>query len=221
VTAPPARSPGPGLIAVALRLAALLALVLALTWVSHQVRDALETGMLDLSGPGMRQTVLLATLAYVVLLALPFVPGVEVGLALLACFGATVAPLVYAATVAALMLAYGAGCALPAERLAAALSALRLRRAADLVARAAPLPRSERLAMLLDGAPPRLLALAVRHRYVALALAVNLPGNAVAGGGGGILLMAGLSGLFAPMPTLMALALAVAPVPLAVLLMGG
>jgi hypothetical protein len=33
--------------------------------------------------------------------------------------------------------------------------------------------------------------------------------------------MAGLSGLFAPLPTLLAVALAVAPVPLAVLLMGG
>lgn len=204
-----------------MRLGALLALVLALTWVSHQVRDALETGMLDITGPGMRRTILLATLAYVILLALPFVPGVEVGMALLACFGASVAPLVYAATVVAMMLAYGAGCALPVGRLAAALSALRLRRAADLVARAAPLPRDARLAMLLDGAPPRLLTLALRHRYLALALAVNLPGNAVAGGGGGLLLLAGLSGLFAPLPTLIVMALAVAPVPLAVLLMGG
>lgn len=199
----------------------MLALVLALTWVSHQLRDALETDMLATTGPGMRRTILLATLAYVVLLALPFVPGVEVGMALLACFGASVAPLIYAATLVAMMLAYGAGCALPAGRLAAALSALRLRRAADLVSRAAPLPREARLAMLLEGAPPRLLTLALRHRYLGLALAVNLPGNAVAGGGGGILLMAGLSGLFAPLPTLIVMALAVAPVPLAVLLMGG
>jgi hypothetical protein len=221
VTPPLARPPGPGLTAIALRLAALLALVVALTWVSHQLRDALEMEMLPTDGPGMRQTILLATLAYVVLLALPFVPGAEIGLALLACFGASVAPLVYAATVAAMLLAFAAGRALPVARLEQGLRGLRLRRAADLVARMAPLPREARLAMLMERAPPRLLALALRHRYLALALAVNLPGNAVIGGGGGIMLMAGLSGLFAPLPTLLAVALAVAPVPLAVLLMGG
>jgi hypothetical protein len=61
---------------------------------------------------------------------------------------------------------------------------------------------------------------ALRHRYVALALAVNVPGNSVIGGGGGIMLMAGLSGIFAPLPTLLAIAVAVSPVPLVILLLG-
>lgn len=59
---------------------------------------------------------------------------------------------------------------------------------------------------------PRLL----RHRYLALAVALNLPGNTLLGGGGGIALMAGLSGLY-PMPAyLTTVAIAVAPVPLLV-----
>jgi hypothetical protein len=161
----------------------------------------------------------LSILVYVVALALPYVPGVEIGIALLVAFGAGVAPLVYGATVAALMLAYAAGRLVPVATLAHGLAALRLHRAAALVARAAPLSADARLALLTDGSP-RLLGLALRHRYLALALAVNLPGNALVGGGGGIMLMAGLSGIFAPLPTLVAIAVAVSPVPLAFLMMG-
>ena len=49
---------------------------------------------------------------------------------------------------------------------------------------------------------------------------MNVPGNAVIGGGGGIMMMAGLSGIFAPLPTVLAVMLAVSPVPLAVMLFG-
>ena len=77
-----------------------------------------------------------------------------------------------------------------------------------------------RIALLLDRAPPGLLNLALRRRYLALALAVNVPGNSIIGGGGGIMLLAGMSGLFAPVPTALAVILAVSPVPLAVALFG-
>ena len=55
----------------------------------------------------------------------------------------------------------------------------------------------------MESAPTRLLPFLLRYRYVALALAFNLPGNAVLGGGGGIAMMAGLSGIIwriAPSP---------------------
>ena len=45
-------------------------------------------------------------------------------------------------------------------------------------------------------------------------LPLHIPGNALVGGGGGIALLAGLSGLFAPLPTILAFAVAVSPVPL-------
>jgi hypothetical protein len=58
----------------------------------------------------------------------------------------------------------------------------------------------------------------VRHRYLALAFALNLPGNSLIGGGGGIALSAGMSGLY-PMPAYLAsVAVAVAPVPLLIAL---
>jgi hypothetical protein len=159
-------------------------------------------------------------LAYVGLLAIPFVPGAEVGIAMLTVFGAVIAPLVYVATVTAMMLFYTLGRVLPKTTLVRLLRLLRLRRADDLVESAARHGPEARLALLLDGAPPRTLGLALRHRYVALAVIVNVPGNAVIGGGGGIMIMAGLSRIFAPVPTFLDIAVAVSPVPLMVKWLG-
>ena len=60
----------------------------------------------------------------------------------------------------------------------------------------------------------------LKHRYIAVIVALNVPGNALIGGGGGIALLAGMSGLFTFPRYLAALALAVLPVPLFVLIMG-
>nr|WP_210730492.1 hypothetical protein [Roseibacterium persicicum] len=203
-----------------MRIGLLVGLAVAGTWAAHWIRDALDLTIMPSIEMRVHRGIMLGMAAYVVLLAMPFVPGAEIGLALLAAFGAAIAPLVYAATVAAMMLAYGAGRLLPPATLARLLSILRLRKAADLVAWAALLPPDARLALLLDGAPPRTVGLALRHRYVALALVVNVPGNSVIGGGGGIMMLAGLSGIFAPVQTFLAIAVAVSPVPLAIVLMG-
>ena len=211
---------GPSPLSIVLRVAALIALVVAATWAAHMIRDALDLTIMPAQEQQIHRALMLGTVAYIGLLALPFVPGAEIGIAMLTAFGAAIAPLVYAATVLAMLLSYAVGRLLPIASLARLLSFLRMRRAADLVTRAAPLSRDARIAMLLDGAPPRTLALALRHRYVALALAVNTPGNAVIGGGGGIMMMAGLSGIFAPLPTVLTIAIAVSPVPLAVMLLG-
>ena len=205
---------------IALRVVLLLGLVIAATWASHMMRDVLDLRIMPSNEQQVHRAIMLGSVAYIGLLALPFVPGAEIGLAMLTAFGAQIAPLIYCATVLAMLLAYLLGRLLPITVLARIFAFLRMRKAADLVLRAAPLPRDARLQMLLQGAPPRIVALALRHRYVALALAVNTPGNAVIGGGGGIMMLAGLSGLFAPLPTALAVMIAVSPVPLAVMLAG-
>ena len=156
---------------------------------------------------------------YAALLAVPFVPGVEVGLALLAVHGAAAAPLVWGATVAGLMGAYAVGRLVPPRALAAGLGRLKLRRAEALALALAPLTREERLAHLASAAPARLVPWLLRHRHLALLALLNLPGNAALGGGGGIALAAGLSGLFGPLGFLAAVALGTLPVPLAALLL--
>ena len=56
--------------------------------------------------------------------------------------------------------------------------------------------------------------------YVALALAVNTPGNSIIGGGGGILMLAGVLRLFHWSGILLTLMIATLPIPLAVFVIG-
>ena len=61
---------------------------------------------------------------------------------------------------------------------------------------------------------PKVLKILLLYRYLALALAINMPGNIVLGGGGGIAMMAGLSRMFDPLPFLLTVLIAVLPIPL-------
>ncbi len=214
------RPPGPSLGGIVLRVAILITVLVLATWGAHMVRDALNLQIRPDNEQQVHRMIMLGSAAYIGLLALPFVPGAEIGLAMLAAFGPAIAPLIYVCTVASMILAYTAGRFLPIDVLQRGLSAFRMHRAADLVARAAPMSGDDRVAMLLDGQSARALRLAIRYRYVALALAVNTPGNSIIGGGGGIMLMAGLSGIFSPLATVATIALAVSPVPLAVAFFG-
>ncbi|WP_425040571.1 hypothetical protein [Primorskyibacter sp. S187A] len=203
-----------------LRFALLVAVILIATWGAHEIRDALDLQIRPDNEQQVHRVIMLGSVAYILLLALPFVPGAEIGIAILAAFGPGIAPLIYIATVAAMMLAFTIGRFLPISALQQLLSLLRMRRAAQVVARAAPLSGDERLAMLLDGQSARVMKLGLRYRYIALALAVNTPGNSFIGGGGGIMMIAGLSGLFSPAVTFLTLLFAVSPVPLAMIFFG-
>ncbi|MEM6311276.1 MAG: hypothetical protein AAF754_14635 [Pseudomonadota bacterium] len=214
------RTSGPSMGGIILRIVILIAVIVLATWGAHEVRDALNLQIRPDNEQQVHRMIMFGAVAYIGLLALPFVPGAEIGLAMLAAFGPAIAPLIYICTVASMILAYTAGRFLPIGALQRFLSMLRMHRASDLVARAAPLSGDDRVAMLLDGQSARAMQMAVRYRYVALALAVNTPGNSIIGGGGGIMLMAGLSGIFSPLATFATIALAVSPVPLAVVFFG-
>lgn len=175
-------------------------------------------GALPDAAPGAGTLWVLAV--YALVLALPFVPGVELGLAVLAMYGAAGAPIVWGATVVGLCLAHAAGRLIPPRRAAGLLRRLGLRRACRLALRLAPLSREARLAHLVSAAPSRAVPWLLRHRHLALALALNLPGNAVLGGGGGLALAAGLSGLYGALPFALTVAVATAPLPLLALLIG-
>ena len=190
--------------------------------INHHARDLAEMFKMDIStdSPVTSRIVLTATGFYALFLAIPFVPGAEIGLTLLSLLGAAVVPLVYGATLAGLCIAFAVGRLVPAETIGNVLSRVGLSRAAGLVAETAPLSADERQRLVLARAPGRALPFLLRHRYIALAVALNLPGNFLVGGGGGIALMAGLCRIYAPLPFLITIAIAVAPVPLAFLLMG-
>lgn len=201
-----------------LRTALRLCLIVVLAWGLHLLlgwgRARLETGGTEMAAM-MPALFIALLLLYALLIALPFVPGVEIGLALMMAEGPQAAPWVYLATLLGLSLAFAAGASLPYALLHNWLVDLRLVRVCRLLHRIEPLDRDARLALLADSAPNWLGPL-TRFRHLVLALLVNVPGNALLGGGGGILFLAGFSRLFSPLPTIATLAIAVAPVPLLV-----
>jgi hypothetical protein len=192
----------------------MLALVIhrLLTWASAEAEhgaSALRPWMLAL-----------LLLAYAVLLAIPFVPGIEVGLTLMAMEGPWIAPWIYLATSSGMTLAYVAGDQLSYPRLRRILADLHLRRATRLVERLQPLGKAERLDLLRARAPVWARPFVTRFRYALMAVLINLPGNSLIGGGGGLMFLAGFSRLFHIPAMILTILLAVAPVPLAVWLFG-
>jgi hypothetical protein len=157
---------------------------------------------------------------YTVAMALPFVPGIEISLALLMLLGSEGVAVVYFSTLAALCLSFAVGRLIPLRIIARGCAWLQLRRTAALVRRLEPLQPEERLRLLIAAAPTRFVPFLLRHRYVAVAVAFNLPGNGLLGGGGGIALAAGISGLFRPPAYALMVALAISPIPLLVLWQG-
>lgn len=155
-------------------------------------------------------------LAYSLLISVPFVPGIEIGLSLIILRGPAIVPYVFLATVCGLALSYFAGRYIRYSWLRKILTDLGLKRPAEFLERVQTLPAEQRIDLMCERLPDWLGPRLVRWRYVMLALLVNIPGNALIGGGGGICLVAGLSRVFAPVATVVTIILAVAPVPLLV-----
>jgi hypothetical protein len=194
-----------------------LALLLLGFWLSTLLRDVVARVE---AGPIAIGLIVAAFVCFVVLTAIPFVPGAEIGLGLLMVLGASGALGVYLAMVAALCVAFAAGRVVPPARVAGLFGALGLVRARDLVLRTADLAEADRAAFIAEHAPARWVPFLLRNRHVALALLFNLPGNVILGGGGGIAFAAGASRLFKPWSYVATVLIAVAPVPLMFWLFG-
>lgn len=196
-----------------------LCLVLGGRWLEQVIEDSLHVSGLSQAGMPFIGAVAAILLLYILLTAIPFVPGTEIGLALLMVFGAKVAGIVYLSTVAALSLAFALGRLVPERRLAAWLLRHGFDRTAGLIETFAQLDPAERDKYLTQNAPRRLVPWLTRHRAITLIVLINLPGNTLLGGGGGIALVTGLSKLMPVKQFLISVAIAVAPVPLAIISM--
>ena len=158
-----------------------------------------------------------AIAVYVLWMAIPFVPGVELGLALMVMLGPRGVVLIYLCTLLSLSLSFTIGRLVPVNVFARFLGWLHLHRAQDLLLKLEPLNSEERLDFLLTTAPSKVIPFLLKHRYLMIAIVLNLPGNALIGGGGGVGLISGMSRLY-PFPKyLLLVSLAITPLPLLIL----
>jgi hypothetical protein len=202
------------------RLVCLIVVLVAANLVARHFMETLNFPVRPGNEDAVHRTIMISSALYTILLAVPFVPGAEIGVGLMVMLGPRIALLVYLCTVTGLGLAFLLGRLIPLSVLATISHDVKLERTSRLLREIEPMSKQQRLALLVDRAPKRFIPLLLRYRYLALAVALNIPGNYLIGGGGGIALFAGVSRLYSVSGYLLTIALSVAPVPLAVLFFG-
>jgi len=204
-----------GFIRLVLLLAVLVAINLGVNALLSHLADPLVGSkfMLNL-------TLVLLWLAYVLLLAIPFVPSTEIGISLLISHGAVAAPFVYLGTLMGLLLAYGIGVLLSGPVSCRFLLLFGLKKLCAFVEEAKNLTHEQRMKKMQQALPPWASRWVLGHRALLLAALLNIPGNSVIGGGGGIAMLSGISRTFITLQFTLTIALATAPVPLIVWFFG-
>jgi hypothetical protein len=180
-----------------------------IVWIMNEAESAQNA-------PLMVGLMVIIFLVYVVLISIPIGPGIEIALSLMLIRGPDVVIWVYITTVLGLFLAFLAGQYLPYTYLQKVFLDLRMKRASELLNSLQTLSRKDRLDLIKEKLPLLLRPFIVEGRYATVAVILNIPGNALIGGGGGILLIAGISRLFSTGWMFLTLVIAVSPIPIAI-----
>ena len=146
---------------------------------------------------------------YILLLSLPFVPGVELGILLMCAFGKEGIVFVYFATVIGLSIAFLMGRMVPKKWVESLLKKLGFSQTRD--------KQSDEIVSMLDNYLRHkkwLRTLLLNYRYIVIGVLFNMPGIYLIGGGGGISLVCGISRSISFKWFLLTVVLAVSPVPL-------
>jgi len=155
-----------------------------------------------------------SVVVYVLWMALPFVPGIELGLALMVFLGPKGVVLIYLCTLLSLSISFVMGRLIPIKAFSRFLGWLHLQKARNLMLQLEPLNSEEKQDFLLSTAPSKIIPFLLKHRYLMIAVALNLPGNAIIGGGGGIGLIAGMSRLCPFFKYILFVSFAITPLPI-------
>jgi uncharacterized membrane protein YdjX (TVP38/TMEM64 family) len=195
----------------------ILALVVAIAyWMDYRFRGEMGVAQkfIDLVADRWGTGALIAGgVLYIVLLSLPFIPGVELGVLLMCVFGKEGIAFVYVATVLGLNLSFFMGRMLPGNWIKARLKKFGILDGVEY--------RSPAIGGTLHNITTNknicqkgFFSFLSKHRYLAIGILYNIPGNYLIGGGGGISLACGLSGILLWRWFFLTVVLSVAPVPL-------
>lgn len=182
----------------------MLALWLAIIVAAHNIIyiDGLsreETLIAMHLGKGLHSLIFI-TLLYALLLAIPFVPGLEIGIIIMLLFGVQGVFAAYIATVSGLTLSFLIG-----------LKLSRTLKSRTLIERWFSWKKID---LILGKSWANKV---LKYRYLLLGLLLNLPGNTLLGGGGGISLLSGLSGHYKVRGFILTVVIAVSPLPILIL----
>ena len=190
------------------------------SFLSTWVMEGLDFEITPVNEPTVHRVILISMLAYALLMAMPFVPGAEIGLGVMMILGPKIVPLVYICTLASLFFSFVIGRLIPDKLLINFLHDIHLRKASLMLAELEGLTSQKRFDLLLQRAPKKIVPFLLKYRYLALLVIINTPGNIIIGGAGGIAMTAGMSRLFTPVLFLFTISIAVSPIPLFLIFFG-
>jgi hypothetical protein len=187
-------------------------LIIIAIWMDYWIRGELGVGekIIEIArGRWGYGALAIGGLIYILLLSLPFVPGVELGILLMCAFGKEGIVFVYFATVVGLSIAFLMGRMVSKKWLESLLKKFGFSQTSD--------NQSDEIVSMLDNFlrhQNRLRALLLKHRYLVIGFLFNIPGIYLIGGGGGLSLACGISRNISLRWFLLTVVLAVSPVPL-------
>ena len=188
-------------------------------WLAGQwLPRLIDLNMTPRGEPIIHNVIMTMMVVFIIASALPFVPGAEIGFAFIMLFGGKIAPLVYAGMVSALLIAFLVGRLVPLSVVTRILKRFGLKKAAAFSSELAEIDPEQQLMLLTRNSPSKIAPAALRHRFILLAVVLNLPGNSLIGGGGGIAFIAGVSKMFSVRGYVLTVLIAFLPVPLFFLL---
>jgi hypothetical protein len=197
-----------------------VSLIVLGNYLSQWVIEGLDFEITPVNEPTVHRIIITSMIMYTILMALPFVPGAEIGLGVMMILGPKIVPLVYLCTLVSLFLSFMLGRLIPDQSLINFLHGLHLRKASFLLTELEGLDSQQRFDLLIERSPKKFVPFLLKYRYLALLAVINAPGNIVIGGGGGIAMSAGMSRLFVPSLFLLTIAIAVSPIPLFLIIFG-
>lgn len=187
-------------------------LIIIAIWMDYWIRGELGVGekIIEIARGRWGYGVLaIGGLIYILLLSLPFVPGVELGILLMCAFGKEGIVFVYFATVVGLSIAFLMGRMVSKKWLESLLKKLGFSQTSD--------NQSDEIGSMLDNFLRHkkwLRTLWLNYHYLVIGVLFNMPGIYLIGGGGGISLVCGISQRISFKWFLLTVVLAVSPVPL-------
>jgi hypothetical protein len=187
-------------------------LIIIAIWMDYWIRGELGVGekIIEIARGRWGYGVLaIGGLIYILLLSLPFVPGVELGILLMCAFGKEGIVFVYFATVVGLSIAFLMGRMVSKKWLESLLKKLGFSQTSD--------NQSDEIGSMLDNFLRHkkwLRTLWLNYHYLVIGILLNMPGIYLIGGGGGISLVCGISQRISFKWFLLTVVLAVSPVPL-------
>ena len=213
------RNPGRGMFY--FRLLVIFAVLITISlMLDHWIRGELgvaEKFLAYAQGEWGRGVLVGGGILYMLLLSLPFVPGVELGILLMCVFGKEGVVFVYLATVAGLSLGFLIGRLVPQRWIESGLE--RLGYSWSCSGQSGAIEKmADCISAGREHIPTWLKSYLVKYRYLTIGILVNLPGNYILGGGGGISLACGTSRRISWKGFLVTIIVAVSPVPILVYL---